>query len=87
MCPLRFILIFFSATLAGYFAWKSLRSDGEDESSGDLTVEKKSTDGNEEFGFRKVMERGFWVLVDMASGRYLWRNLREVKESEKGKGY
>ena len=26
MCPLRFILVFFSAVLAGYFAWKTIRS-------------------------------------------------------------
>ncbi|CAM8968848.1 unnamed protein product [Rhodiola kirilowii] len=31
MCPLRFILVFFSAVLAGYFAWKSIRTDDDDD--------------------------------------------------------
>lgn len=29
MCPLRFILVFFSAVLAGYFAWRTARSSQE----------------------------------------------------------
>ncbi|KAL9677370.1 hypothetical protein QQ045_005599 [Rhodiola kirilowii] len=31
MCPLRFILVFFSAVLAGYFAWKSISADDHDD--------------------------------------------------------
>lgn len=29
MCPLRFLLVFFSAVLAGYFAWKTVSSSPE----------------------------------------------------------
>jgi len=25
-----------------------------------------------------MIQSGFWVFVDMASGRYLWRNLRQT---------
>lgn len=30
MCPLRFILVFFSAVLAGFFAWRTVRSSPEE---------------------------------------------------------
>ncbi|KAK7271087.1 hypothetical protein RJT34_26698 [Clitoria ternatea] len=81
MCPLRFILVFFSAMLAGYFAWKTVRSSPNiDLVSDDSAEEEKSTSKKEDFDFKKMIENGFWVLVDMASGRYLWRNLRSAKE-------
>ncbi|KAL2225831.1 UNVERIFIED_CONTAM: hypothetical protein Sindi_1941800 [Sesamum indicum] len=82
MCPLRFILVFFSAVLAGYFAWKStiatspeansITSDQEENTS-TSTIEKQ------QLQFLKSVENGFWVLIDMASGRYLWRNIKQFK--------
>ncbi|KAI4348451.1 hypothetical protein L6164_009174 [Bauhinia variegata] len=78
MCPLRFILVFFSAVLAGYFAWRTVRSSPEIEiSSMDSVVEDKSSK-KEDFNFSKMIQNGFWGFVDMASGRYLWRNLRAM---------
>ncbi|XP_010492813.1 PREDICTED: uncharacterized protein LOC104770141 [Camelina sativa] len=77
MCPLRFLLVFFSAVLAGYFAWKTVSSSPE-LISDDSPVELNEKEG---LDFKKKMENGFWVFVDMASGRYLWRNLKEIKES------
>ncbi|VVB15033.1 unnamed protein product [Arabis nemorensis] len=76
MCPLRFLLVFFSAVLAGYFAWKTVSSSPE------LISDDSPVELNEKQGldFKKKMENGFWVFVDMASGRYLWRNLKEMKE-------
>ncbi|CAL0299236.1 unnamed protein product [Lupinus luteus] len=75
MCPLRFILVFFSAVLAGYFAWRTVRSTPKiDFASGGSAVEKD--DKKEGFDMKKMVQNGFWVFVDMASGRYLWRNLR-----------
>ncbi|OIV90064.1 hypothetical protein TanjilG_01518 [Lupinus angustifolius] len=75
MCPLRFILVFFSAVLAGYFAWRTVRSTPEiDLASGGSALEKD--DKKEGFDMKKMVQNGFWVFVDMASGRYLWRNLR-----------
>ncbi|KAH1225684.1 hypothetical protein GmHk_11G032522 [Glycine max] len=61
MCPLRFILIFLSATLAGdaVVPPNPKISDSSDASS----------------NLRAVVESGFWTFVDMASGRYLWRHL------------
>ncbi|CAK9167264.1 unnamed protein product [Ilex paraguariensis] len=82
MCPLRFILVFFSAVLAGYFAWKTVRSSPEIEMaiSDDSMREKVSSEDKEKLNLMKMVQNGFWLFVDMASGKYLWRNLREMKE-------
>ncbi|XP_010276379.1 PREDICTED: uncharacterized protein LOC104611146 [Nelumbo nucifera] len=92
MCPLRIILVFLSATLAGYFAWRTVRSssssssDIDDMIHGDSSdTEKVSSQGDQEFNLKRAIQNGFWVIVDMASGRYLWRNLRMVNEGEKEK--
>ncbi|KAG2279718.1 hypothetical protein Bca52824_050938 [Brassica carinata] len=63
MCPLRFVLVFFSVVLAGYFAWRAV------DSSPELISEDSTT---------RKMGNGFWMFVDMASGRHLWRNLKEL---------
>ncbi|KAG2335220.1 hypothetical protein Bca4012_016665 [Brassica carinata] len=77
MCPLRFLLVFFSAVLAGYFAWKTVSSSAELISDDDSTIESNEKQG---LCFKKKMEKGFWVFVDMASGKYLWRNLNLMSE-------
>jgi hypothetical protein len=78
MCPLRVILLFLSAMLAGYFAFKSVRSEG-DSSILDLS-EDEADQAIEETGFlTKVstgVSSGFWVMIDMLSGRYLYQNLK-----------
>lgn len=81
MCPLRFILVFLSAVLAGYFAWKTVRSSpGNDDIATEDSAEGKiSSKVTQEMSFKKRIQDGFWVFVDMASGRYLWRNLKEMK--------
>ncbi|XP_034223302.1 uncharacterized protein LOC117633700 [Prunus dulcis] len=77
MCPLRFILVFFSAILAGYCAWRTVRSSpGTDINSQDSTNENIPTQ-KEEFNLRMMTQNVFWVLVDMASGRYLWRKMKQ----------
>ena len=48
MCPLRFILIFFSAVLAAYFAWTTLRS------SPDIDFTSHDQKSKEHFSFKKV---------------------------------
>ncbi|KAE9455987.1 hypothetical protein C3L33_12108, partial [Rhododendron williamsianum] len=95
MCPLRFILVFVSAILAGYFAWRAVRSSPETDIMGSdaSTVEKISSQDKQEFHLKQASEilefqtilNGFWGFVDMASGRYLWRNLREMKRDERVK--
>ncbi|WJX25369.1 hypothetical protein P8452_14417 [Trifolium repens] len=81
MCPLRFILVFFSAVLAGYFAWRTVRSSPNiDLDSDNYIEEEKSSLKKEDFDFKKMIQNGFWVFVDMASGRYLWRNLRQTNK-------
>ncbi|GMI65612.1 hypothetical protein like AT5G18150 [Hibiscus trionum] len=84
MCPMRFLLVFFSAILAGYFAWRTTVGssadvdDGNPEDSGKFVANEKR-----DSSFRMMVKNGFWVFVDMASGRYLWRNLKELKNNEK----
>ncbi|KDP39702.1 hypothetical protein JCGZ_02722 [Jatropha curcas] len=81
MCPLRFILVFFSAVLAGYFAWRTVRSPPEIETavSDDSSFEMKD---KQEFNAKRVIQNGFWVFVDMASGKYLWRNFKEMRKED-----
>ncbi|KAI3667819.1 hypothetical protein L6452_42888 [Arctium lappa] len=82
MCPLRIILIFLSATLAGFFVLRNFKSQSifsdADEHS---TSSKSSPDSSSTCVGRSSSKvygafvNGFWICVDMASGRYLWRNL------------
>ncbi|KAG6436798.1 hypothetical protein SASPL_101700 [Salvia splendens] len=75
MCPLRIILIFLSATLAGFFLLRNLNS------SPDLPNDavKEESDSSDSIPLSSkvctAFGKGFWTCVDMASGRYLWRNL------------
>ncbi|KAF6139288.1 hypothetical protein GIB67_021498 [Kingdonia uniflora] len=61
MCPLRIILLFLSATLTGYFAWKNFRlpfDDDEDEGSKDGLMKKK-----QELSLKNVCLRSFERLM------------------------
>ncbi|KAG5052832.1 hypothetical protein AAZX31_02G219900 [Glycine max] len=90
MCPLRFILIFLSATLAGFLVLRNLRSQPhttdvtelEDANSENehttLTSDAASPSLNHANATSKVwgaLLSGFWTFLDMASGRYLWKHL------------
>ncbi|XWS64613.1 hypothetical protein CRYUN_Cryun05aG0018200 [Craigia yunnanensis] len=80
MCPMRFLLVFFSAVLAGYVAWRTVRSSSDiDDDVVSDDSEKIVAKDKQEFSFKRMIQNGFWVFVDMASGRYLWRNLKELK--------
>ncbi|KAK9671752.1 hypothetical protein RND81_12G052200 [Saponaria officinalis] len=77
MCPLRFILVLFSALLAVYFAWRSARSlDQNDQQLNTSVISQKLS------MMLQMIKDGFWVFVDMASGRYLWRKLKGIKEDD-----
>jgi hypothetical protein len=81
MCPLRVILLFLSALLAGYFALKSVRYEGNGilDMAEDRRAQASVNVSEHGDVFRKAHGRGksvFWLLVDMASGQYLWQNLR-----------
>ncbi|KAM7530211.1 hypothetical protein LguiB_033621 [Lonicera macranthoides] len=84
MCPLRFILVFFSAALGGYFAWKTVQFSPEDEKIGSDNLGNKNipTKDKQEFSLIKMIQNGFWVFIDMASGRYLWRNFSEMNNEK-----
>lgn len=75
MCPLRFVLVFFSAILAGYIAWRTVNSMPEHLSDEPSPVEANDKQGSTT---KRKMENGLWMFVDMASGKYLWRNLKEM---------
>ncbi|CAK9164106.1 unnamed protein product [Ilex paraguariensis] len=81
MCPLRIILIFLSATLAGFFLLKNLKSQpkvAENDDSPKDSVNNPSQSTAPVNRFSKgwgAIGAGFWTCVDMASGRYLWRTL------------
>lgn len=77
MCPLRFVVVFFSVVLAGYFAWRTVNSSPEPMSD-DSAAEAKDEQGG--LDFKRKMGDGLWMFVDMASGRYLWRNLKEMSQ-------
>ncbi|XP_007030725.2 PREDICTED: uncharacterized protein LOC18600299 [Theobroma cacao] len=85
MCPMRFLLVFFSAVLAGYVAWRTVRSSSDIDDVVSEDSDKMVAKDKQEFSFRRMVQNGFWVFVDMASGRYLWRNLKEMKMDEKVK--
>ncbi|KAA3472234.1 methyltransferase-like protein [Gossypium australe] len=86
MCPMRFLLVFFSAILAGYFAWRTAVGSSVDADDGVSEDSRKIVAKNEQdFSFKMMVKNGFWVFVDMASGRYLWRNFKELKNDEKSK--
>ncbi|KAL7247196.1 hypothetical protein ACSBR2_002166 [Camellia fascicularis] len=94
MCPLRLILIFLSATLAGFLVLKNLKSQPqmleEDHSQDSLNPTSSESSpqppptttsfNNKVWG---AIGTGFWTCVDMASGRYLWRNLISSSSSSK----
>ncbi|WOG97984.1 hypothetical protein DCAR_0417325 [Daucus carota subsp. sativus] len=82
MCPMRFILVFFSALLAGYMAWRTVRS-APDIDADDVRGENFIAKDKQKTNLFKMMQNGFWVFVDMASGRYLWKNLRDINKIDK----
>ncbi|XP_076914128.1 uncharacterized protein LOC143573019 [Bidens hawaiensis] len=82
MCPMRFLLVFFSAVLAGYMAWKSVRASLD--TNDNVFDDDSSVNVNkQESSFIKMAQNGFWGFVDMASGKYLWRNLNQIKQDGK----
>ncbi|KAL5102246.1 hypothetical protein RYX36_006573 [Vicia faba] len=97
MCPLRLILVFLSATLAAFFVLGNLRSQPQPQPQlTELDKEKDNEDVSEtetsnsakpiliapsKSKVKVALESGFWMFVDMASGRYLWRQL--VQSSSK----
>ncbi|KAL8215154.1 hypothetical protein R6Q57_004603 [Mikania cordata] len=89
MCPLRIILIFLSATLAGFFVLRNIKSqsdapDTDGDAAGDSTKLSSSSAtagvGKSSPKIYGAFVNGFWTCVDMASGRYLWRNLVSVSK-------
>ncbi|GLJ05101.1 hypothetical protein SUGI_0011040 [Cryptomeria japonica] len=78
---MRIILIFLSATLACFLAWNTMSSSKDAEfQDEDKTNEEISSIKPSYFTMKMTSEKFakfFWMMVDMASGKYLWRNLVE----------
>ncbi|KAG8050804.1 hypothetical protein GUJ93_ZPchr0009g1720 [Zizania palustris] len=77
MCPLRVILIFLSATIAGFFLIRGLNAEPDpdllhDDDDGSESP-RAAAPLHSKVG--SAMKTGFWTVVDMASGKYLWRTL------------
>ncbi|XP_062203883.1 uncharacterized protein LOC133906113 isoform X2 [Phragmites australis] len=82
MCPLRVILIFLSATIAGFFLIRGLNAEPDQfDADADADDDKASESGSPRAPVPlhskvgSAVKTGFWTMVDMASGRYLWRTL------------
>jgi len=88
MCPLRVILIFLSATIAGFFLIRGLNAEPDqfDADADESETPRAHLPLHSKVG--SAVKTGFWTMVDMASGRYLWRTLvaQPVKsESDKAR--
>lgn len=79
--------------MAGYLAWRTVRSSDntdlaipEDEATKTKSEEERrefdSAEGKFPYKFQMI-QNGFWVFVDMASGKYLWRNIKSLNNVEK----
>ncbi|KAI3791547.1 hypothetical protein L2E82_05361 [Cichorium intybus] len=77
MCPMRFLLVFFSAILAGYIAWKSVPTSSV---ADDIVSDEDSSIKKQQSNIIKMAQNGFWGFLDMASGKYLWRNINQIKQ-------
>ncbi|KAI0519319.1 hypothetical protein KFK09_006761 [Dendrobium nobile] len=68
MCPLRVILIFLSASLAGFFMLRGLRSQGDEEpaevTGGENSLSLSGKVGGRETG--KLQDSDFFVSFDLA---------------------
>ncbi|KAM1549024.1 hypothetical protein ACFX1Z_010137 [Malus domestica] len=92
MCPLRFILIFFSAALAAFFALRNLENLFQDSTTcadhhQELLSSLKGQSASPSLSSKvaSAAGKGFWTFVDMASGHYLWRTL--VSSSSSSSSY
>ncbi|KAK4275937.1 hypothetical protein QN277_018947 [Acacia crassicarpa] len=54
MCPLRFILVFFSTVLAGYFAWRTVRSSPDTDVASDKSALEDKSPIRKDFKFKEV---------------------------------
>lgn len=84
MCPLRVILIFLSATIAGFFLLRGLNAEPDlfqDDAAAAVAGDDEDDEGSPRdpaplhSKVASAAKTGFWTMVDMASGRYLWRTL------------
>uniref|UniRef100_A0ACD5WAQ7 Uncharacterized protein n=1 Tax=Avena sativa TaxID=4498 RepID=A0ACD5WAQ7_AVESA len=93
MCPLRVILIFLSATIAGFFLLRNIKAEpdlfqDDDAPAGDDGEESPRDAAPLHSKVASAAKTGFWTMVDMASGRYLWRTFvapPAKSESEKAR--
>ncbi|CAB4315335.1 unnamed protein product [Prunus armeniaca] len=88
MCPLRFILAFLSAIVAGFFVMRNLTFNPDlenlflsDSASTSDQFQDQSTSPAFSSKAVSAAASGFWTFIDMASGRYLWRTFVSYSSS------
>ncbi|KAK9062399.1 hypothetical protein SSX86_019585 [Deinandra increscens subsp. villosa] len=81
---MRVFLVFFSAILAGYLTWKSVTTSMETD---DMVSDEDFSASQQESSFIKMGKNALYGFIDMASGKYLWRNLRQMSADGKTKSY
>ncbi|KAK9054907.1 hypothetical protein SSX86_025986 [Deinandra increscens subsp. villosa] len=75
MCPMRVFLVFFSAILAGYLTWKSVTTSIESE---DMVSDDEFSTNQQGSSIIKMGQNALYGFIDMATGKYMWRNLRQM---------
>lgn len=86
MCPMRVFLVLFSALLASYLAWRNYNKAEKTsildftETETEVFVDKFEDNAASQVSAK--LRSGFWTFVDMATGRYLWQNLRSQAKAE-----
>eukprot|EP00897_Mesotaenium_endlicherianum_P006829 jgi/Mesen1/6174/ME000032S05464 len=82
VCPMRVLLVVASTGVAGYFAWKTW-SKSDDV----FVIDSEGKESRESSPPKKLLARMYerlvvmlLLLLDMATGRYLFKVLREGKD-------
>lgn len=92
MCPMRVFLVLFSAVLACYLAWRnyskndvlSLVHESEEQQSEDSQTVGADGKASKQQICSKL-SLSFWTIVDMASGRYLWKGIKSLDAATESK--
>ncbi|CAM6117682.1 unnamed protein product [Calypogeia fissa] len=91
MCPMRVFLILFSAILACYLAWRNYSKNDqlsllhESEQLGEDSKAVGADGSASKQQIRSKLSASFWTLVDMASGRYLWKGIKSLESATESK--
>ncbi|KAK4258561.1 hypothetical protein QN277_004999 [Acacia crassicarpa] len=83
MYPLRFILVFFSAVLAGYFAWRTVRSSPDTDVASDKYALEDKSPTRKDFSFKEV--RFFFIFPLFLGYGEVYLEQSEGREQRRGR--